>query len=359
MFERLLRKSLSDEEVRRLAAACGTLPARFANWTQYDHLVFGFIVDALVYSRDREGLVRLLSTRCPFQMEVGVSVDFYLAVFATRLKDPILVLGEAYAKCRVPESRRVIAALVRWAFDGLGIRGKDDGEFVNGAMHWYEKEKDHLVVNDAYQRQNDVPPISLFYAGKPELFDIGPGWEPLFKKRPASPDELRGGAKSAAAGPRPEDRVVDWAPPDYATGAEAEKAWARLEGTWKVIESVISWAPTRREGATGYPVVFHNQTVAWCIPDGTSGGRFRVRLGSHRQPRVMDLLHLPTPSLSREHTTALIYELQVETTSGIYELIGDSLRICLPRYGAWQRPDSFEARDGSGDTLYALKRVRE
>ena len=69
---------------------------------------------------------------------------------------------------------------------------------------------------------------------------------------------------------------------------------------------------------------------------------------------------MPTPALTREQTTPLVYELQDITTSAIYELKGDALRMCLPpRLGMWQRPTSFKAEERSGETSYTLKRVRE
>ena len=79
-------------------------------------------------------------------------IEFYLAYYGEKLKDPILVLGEAFSKCKVPEVRHDIAGAVRRGFAGHGIRGKDDAEYVANAMQWYEKEKNHLIVNEEYWR---------------------------------------------------------------------------------------------------------------------------------------------------------------------------------------------------------------
>jgi hypothetical protein len=73
-----------------------------------------------------------------------------LAHRGEKLKEPVLLFGEAYSKCRDSEVRRHIAAAVRRAFTGSGVRGKDDAEFVRNAMQWYEKERGHLMLNSCY-----------------------------------------------------------------------------------------------------------------------------------------------------------------------------------------------------------------
>ncbi len=101
-------------------------------------------------SGDRESLGGLLSKRCPSQIDWPETLEFYLAFRGWRIKDPIFILGEAYARCQVPETRHTLAASLRRGFAGLGIRGEDDVEFVNNAMRWYGNEKGHLVVNAKY-----------------------------------------------------------------------------------------------------------------------------------------------------------------------------------------------------------------
>jgi hypothetical protein len=144
----LLRKRLSHEDVRHLAASSGSLPVHCRDWSNFDRAVIEFIIHAFVYSRDRESLVSLLSTRFPIRMG-NWSIEFYLAM-QDKLENPILILGEAYFKSRVPEVRHDIAAAVRRAFGGIGIPGKDDSDFVTNAMQWYNKEKHRVVVDTGY-----------------------------------------------------------------------------------------------------------------------------------------------------------------------------------------------------------------
>ena len=98
---------------------------------------------------DRDSLVTLFSTRFPSRYHF-MEIENLLVRHGEKLKDPVLVLGDAYAKAQIPEVRQAIAQAVRRGFKGSGIRGNDDADFVNNAMQWYAREKDHLVFNEEY-----------------------------------------------------------------------------------------------------------------------------------------------------------------------------------------------------------------
>lgn len=142
-----LANHLSEEDLRVLAASCGTLPKREVDRSRFANSMLDFLVVTFVKSGDREGLVKVLSSVSIEYVYPYDRIEFYLAFRAEKLKMPILILGEAYAKCQVPEVRHDIAKAVRRAFTSSGIRGEDDTEFVTNAMRWYEKEKDQLAVN--------------------------------------------------------------------------------------------------------------------------------------------------------------------------------------------------------------------
>jgi uncharacterized protein (TIGR03067 family) len=59
-------------------------------------------------------------------------------------------------------------------------------------------------------------------------------------------------------------------------------------------------------------------------------------------------------------TIELILNPQVATSryQGIYKIEGDTLTICASR-GKVERPTTFESPEGSGITLYVLKRVKK
>jgi hypothetical protein len=188
----ILESNLSYDALRNLTATCDTLPVRAKDRSAFINAVLAHMERTFIDSGDRGNLVKLLSTRC--QLEVGIArdIEFYLVYYGKKLKDPILVLGEAFTKCKVPEVRHDIAGAVRRAFAGHGIRGKDDAEYVTNAMQWYEKEKDHLIVNGEYSRNSEWVPGGT-YDYMPELYDKlekdlaspKPRMQLLFKEKPS------------------------------------------------------------------------------------------------------------------------------------------------------------------------------
>jgi hypothetical protein len=183
--DRFFRKSLSDRELRKLAGSAGTAPeGRFANDT------LDFMARRFVDSGDRDSLLKLLSARCPERVGGGAynEIEFYLVHWGNRLKDPILILGEAYSQCQVPATRRAIARAVRRGFGGLGVTGTDDADYVRNATQWYQREKGHLAVNPNYWRNEQLVPLEM-YEIHPTLYD---GFSPpvkrqlLFERTPVS-----------------------------------------------------------------------------------------------------------------------------------------------------------------------------
>lgn len=178
----ILRKHFSKQDLRHLAATCGTLPIHENDQNLFTRDVLSYMVKVFVDLGDRDSLVKLLSTRCPTTIRGNEYLEYCLVSGGDQLKDPILILGEAYSKCRVPEVRQQIAMVVRRGFTSSGIRGNDDAEFVNNAMQWYEKEKGHLVVNKAHHPFGSLAPEGSEYYQIPP-YDKFP---PLFiEKTPA------------------------------------------------------------------------------------------------------------------------------------------------------------------------------
>jgi hypothetical protein len=150
MLHRILKSNLSYADLRNLTATCGTLPVRAKDRSEFASAALAYMERSFIDSGDRDNLVELLSTRCQLHIGGYNDIEFYLALWGKKLKDPILVLGEAFSKCKAPEVRHDLAGAVRRAFIGQGIRGKDDAESVTNAMQWYEKEKNHLTVNEQH-----------------------------------------------------------------------------------------------------------------------------------------------------------------------------------------------------------------
>jgi hypothetical protein len=178
-----IASQLSDDDMRHLVDSCGSIPARVKDRSAFTNAALAHIVRASVASGDRERLVKLLATRFPLRAGVVEPIEFHLAFRGKKLKDPIMILGEAYTKCQDPSVRHDIAGAVRRSFTDLGVRGKDDADFVKHAMVWYEKEKASLVPNIGY-RDNDESYWPERYDSEPSLYEkpTSPR-EPLFKRK--------------------------------------------------------------------------------------------------------------------------------------------------------------------------------
>lgn len=188
----IFRAHLSARNLRELAVS-SKLPSLSASGEEdfMNEQLLAFMVKEFVHTGDRQSLVNLLSKRCPIWIDPAVTIENYLAFRGWRIKNPMLVLGEAYARCQEPRTRHTLATAIRRSFAGFGIQGKCDEEFVVNAMRWYEKEKGHLVVNAKYTR-NETAPGGIrsvdSYETSPELFDNPPPFrEPLFKGRVVPP----------------------------------------------------------------------------------------------------------------------------------------------------------------------------
>lgn len=191
-INRLFQTHLSAGDLHELAVS-SKMPSLSGSGKEdfMNDRLLAFMVKEFVHTGDHQSLVEILSKRCPIWIDPAVTIENYLAFRGWRIKNPMLVLGEAYARCQEPRTRHTLATAIRRSFAGFGIQGKCDEEFVVNAMRWYEKEKGHLVVNAKYTR-NETAPGGITsvdsYETSPELFDNPPPFrEPLFKGRVVPP----------------------------------------------------------------------------------------------------------------------------------------------------------------------------
>jgi hypothetical protein len=176
MLDDILKRELSEKDLRDLAGACGELPIREQDRAAFANAVLERILVVLVNSGDRDDLVALLSTRFLNRLGGFGEIEGFLSLFPEMkktIKYPIVVLGDAYAKCKSPEVRHDIASAIRRGFSTMRIpdlkpAGVSDADYLSIAMKWYGIHKDELVPNIAYL-QNEI------VNGSPNNYDI-----PLF-----------------------------------------------------------------------------------------------------------------------------------------------------------------------------------
>jgi hypothetical protein len=139
-LDAILAKRFSKQDLTDLAITCTALPPEWNDCGTFDAALLQQMFWVFLTSGDRESLVTLFSRRFPPLYRFAVTEDL-LMHSRKRLRDPILILGEAYSKCQASQVRAKLAAAVRHAFAGLGIQEGDDGEFVKNAMQWYQNNK--------------------------------------------------------------------------------------------------------------------------------------------------------------------------------------------------------------------------
>jgi hypothetical protein len=145
-----LSQKFSKAELHQLAASFDSSPLKWEDSTIYQNTVQDSLLGTFLAAGDRDGLVTLLSARCPPEVLAHLDIELLLVLRGQKLKDPILILGEAYSRARAPETRKEIVAALRRGFGAYGIRGRDDTEFVANVMAWYRLHHDQLMVNETY-----------------------------------------------------------------------------------------------------------------------------------------------------------------------------------------------------------------
>ena len=135
---------------------------------------------------------------------------------------------------------------------------------------------------------------------------------------------------------------------DPAWGDDARTDQDKLQGAWQVTEGVSDGRPVPREQLERMKVAFAGEKMSIFPPDGD--GRRTVentfRLDPGKKPAAIDATRAEGGS-------------EGKTASGIYELDGDTLRLCLPARPEKDRPTEFAAPEKSGLVLPTLKRVKK
>jgi uncharacterized protein (TIGR03067 family) len=130
---------------------------------------------------------------------------------------------------------------------------------------------------------------------------------------------------------------------------DATKDLAALQGTWTVVtvEEAGKKAPQERVEKMRVVIKESTMTIQEEKASGTRDERATFKLNLATKPKSMDIM--PTWSengLSKEAAKPIL---------GIYEVDGDSLKICWVE-GKAERPTKFATEPNSRLTLFVLKR---
>jgi uncharacterized protein (TIGR03067 family) len=117
----------------------------------------------------------------------------------------------------------------------------------------------------------------------------------------------------------------------------------RIQGVWKLVSSEREGK--REPGDVKYPLqlVFSTDTLRFALPAGARHPQ-PYKLDATRKPKRIDWLAGGKNGPSKP-------------VPGIYELDGDTLKICWGGPGK-ERPRRFKTKAGTGDWLWICKRAK-
>jgi uncharacterized protein (TIGR03067 family) len=132
-------------------------------------------------------------------------------------------------------------------------------------------------------------------------------------------------------------------------GAGAAPSAGSLDGGWKAIAVETEGEQLPAKESADNPAVLQITGNRIALTVGTrTMSEGTVRVDDSQQPRAIDLEGITLSGAQAGRSFG---------TQGIYEVSGDTLRICFSS-GGGARPKAFETHRGSGTTIITYRRVR-
>lgn len=145
------------------------------------------------------------------------------------------------------------------------------------------------------------------------------------------------------SGTKPESKAGGDSKSKAAPQADAgDKHYQQLEGTWMCVTYELNGLKVPEDLFQGHGLIFEGKHYIRLDAAGKTKGTYK--LDPDKSPKTIDMTNAEGPGKG-------------DTVPGIYELSGDTLRICLA-VGSEERPKEFVSKKGSGDALQVLKREK-
>ena len=134
---------------------------------------------------------------------------------------------------------------------------------------------------------------------------------------------------------------------EVAQGDDAKEDLEKLHGTWEIVELIADGHTVPADKLKGSQVVFKGDEMTLTQGDAVNDARkFRVKLDPRQKPKAIDM-------------TALNSKYKGSVGAAIYQLEGDTLKLCSPDDPrSKERPTEFKSPKGAQLILLTLKRAK-
>jgi uncharacterized protein (TIGR03067 family) len=124
---------------------------------------------------------------------------------------------------------------------------------------------------------------------------------------------------------------------------QEKKDEEKIQGNWTVVSREFIGKKTPEAELKALKVIIKNGTIT--MDDGKKKEKIRYKLDPSKKPKAIDLANTGIESK--------------ETTLAIYELDGDTLKICWSEKDPEHRATKFASDEDSGQTVIVFKREKK
>ena len=122
-----------------------------------------------------------------------------------------------------------------------------------------------------------------------------------------------------------------------------KKEYKNFTGTWKFVSLEVDGVNVGIEAVKEARLIIKGNEFSMKSPEGTHKGTYKVDLS--KKPKQIDIVFTEGPEKDK-------------TLLGIYELDGDTYKVCIAMENNKNRPMEFASKPGSGNVLEVLKREK-
>lgn len=131
--------------------------------------------------------------------------------------------------------------------------------------------------------------------------------------------------------------------------ADENEELKKLNGTWGFVSVVDNGKAIPADKIKGSKIIFTEDKANWLLPasapEKLQETGLAIKLDPSKTPKVIDVTLTTGPKKD-------------QTSKCIYQLDGDTLKICFVDDGKNDYPTVFESKEGSKITLWTLKRAK-